>query len=158
MDASSILGFGGGEPVSQLLPWVESYKSFSEELYRDVSRNDLKPTRLKRQITPRNLDRKESLPKYAKKAADGAQNSILVFFRRFFENYKLVDKSSSGNKDEQNSFDELSSSSGSLDLPFYSENNIGAKFSMFPNIFQWPTRNVGKSKKQNSKGIVKKQQ
>eukprot|EP00944_MAST-04C_sp_MAST-4C-sp1_P015797 g15797.t1 len=119
VDASSILGFGGGEPVSQLLPWVEVTKSFSEELYRDVSRNDLKPTRLKRQITPRNLDRKESLPKYAKKAADGAQNSILVFFRRFFENYKLVDKSSSGNKDEQNSFDELSSNKASMTFRIY---------------------------------------
>ena len=73
--------------------------------YRDVPKNDLKPTRLKRQITPRNLGRKESLPKYAKKNADGVQNSILVFFRRFFENYKLVgQKSSSGNKDELNSF------------------------------------------------------
>ena len=110
-----------------------------------MPKNDLKPTRLKRQITPRNLGRKESLPKYAKKNADGVQNSILVFFRRFFENYKLVDKARS-NKDELNSFGVLSSSSESQTFLFIAKLTLGRNFLYFQISFSGILETLGKAR------------
>ena len=58
--------------------------------------NNLKPPRLKRQLTPRSKERKESLPTH-----DVKSHNNMNVFNRFLENYQLTGRASSiGHIDE----------------------------------------------------------
>ena len=100
VDASSVLGYSGD--VDDLGygnnnnkgKITSSLSSFNSKISNN--NNNLKPPRLKRQLTPRSKERKESLPTH-----DVKSHNNMNVFNRFLENYQLTGRASSiGHIDE----------------------------------------------------------